>query len=72
MTDEKKTPWGALIERGRLIWTDGNGKYTVESMDRPGIISLPMKTAGGTYQTGDRVYFAVFGDGSGIILTNMD
>lgn len=63
---------GAIVERGRVIGTDEDGYVTVVSMDSPGIVSLPMKTASGvTTKEGDVVLFCEFPDGDGLILALM-
>lgn len=61
----------AKIERGRVIKADPAG-YTVASLDRDGIVSLPIGTvAEEKYIEGDRVYFFLFRDGTGKILCGM-
>ena len=63
---------GAIVERGRVIGTDEAGLVTVESIDSPGIVSLPMKTADGVVpEEGDVVLFVEFPDGDGVILARM-
>lgn len=57
-----------MIERGRIETAD-NGLYTVASLDRDGIVSLPISPADdAVYQVGDLVYFVIFKDGTGKIL----
>ena len=72
--DEKNLPrFGATMERGVLLAETADG-WTVESRDRPGLISpplLPLLT-NGTYGAGDRVFFFLFEDGTGRILGHMD
>ena len=53
---------GAAIERGEVL-TAETGLYTVKSLDRDGIESLPIAAINSTvYQAGDRVYFFLFRD----------
>ncbi len=60
--------YGARMERGRITAASGNS-YTVESYDRPGLVSMSggVKGAAG-YAVGDRVIFCLFPDGRGMIL----
>lgn len=59
---------GAALERGRVTKIE-NGKYRVESLDRPGLKSTAMKVfSGETLTEGDSVFFYLFADGDGIIL----
>lgn len=60
----------AILERGRVIRTDEGGLVTVESIDSPGIVSLPMKT-GAAVTEGDIVLYCEFPDGQGVILALM-
>ena len=64
--------YGATLERG-VIEEIENGKYTVSSLTRDGIISMPIKAINGedTYSVGDKVYFFLFDDGDGLVLTRM-
>lgn len=65
---EKQEMHGAALERGRVVNIE-NGKYRVESLDRPGLSSTPMKIfSGETLTKGDSVFFYLFADGDGIIL----
>lgn len=58
---------GAQIERGRVT-KETEGRYILESLDRPGVTTMPLKDLlGETYQTGDRVLYAFFPDGDGMI-----
>ena len=62
---------GAAIERGEVL-TAETGLYTVKSLDRDGIESLPIAAINSTvYQAGDRVYFFLFRDGTGKILCTL-
>ena len=57
-----------MIERGKIVTAD-NGLYTVASLDRDGVISLPIAAADNTaYAVDDMVYFLIFNDGTGKIL----
>lgn len=64
--------YGAPLERG-VIEKIENGKYRVSSITRDGIKSLPMRalSAGDAFSVGDIVYFFLFSDGNGIILTKL-
>lgn len=60
----------AKIERG-VIQAVSSGLYTVASFSRdglitPGIPALP--GTGGPYTVNEKVYFFLFGDGSGLVL----
>ena len=60
-----------VIERGR-IQTAANGKYTIASLDRDGIITPPMSPIDdNTYSVGDGVYYFYFKDGTGRIICNL-
>lgn len=63
---------GAAVERG-VIEKYEDGKYTVASLDRDGIKSLPIGMIGGgePYRVGDRVYFFLFPDGSGSVICRL-
>lgn len=60
---------GAVIERGRIEKYE-DGKYTVASLDREGIKSLPIGMIGGgkPFSVGEIVYFFLFPDGSGSVI----
>lgn len=70
--DTKNIP-GACIERGEVTAAGTDG-YTVASLDRPGgVQSREIRAAGGAaYAVGDRVYFFLFRDGTGMILGGME
>lgn len=72
--DTKCMP-GAFIERGEIKAAGVNG-YTIRSLDRLGIQAREIRairTAGDTtYTVGDRVYFFLFRDGTGMILGGME
>ena len=60
--------YGAIIERGKILTVTADG-YTVESLDREGIKSPPIKNIDNTtYTMGDMVYFFLFRDGTGRII----
>ena len=62
---------GATIERGRIKAAEG-GAYTVASLDRDGIESLPMTSISeNSYTVGDTVYFFLFPDGTGKIICGL-
>ncbi len=61
----------AWIERGTVAEITEEG-YRVNSIDRPGIVTPPLLTTGKEmYTTGDKVYFFLFRDGTGKILSRM-
>lgn len=63
-----KPAYGAQVERG-VIESEADSGYIVRSLDRPGIVSPPIKAMGGqSYAASDRVYFCLFRDGTGMIL----
>lgn len=66
----KNDTYGAPLERG-VIEQIENGKYRVSSITRDGIKSLPMRALSDleVYSVGDIVYFFLFPDGDGMILT---
>lgn len=60
--------YGACIERGKILTATVEG-YTVASLDREGIESLPISAIHeDNYTVGDMVYFFLFRDGTGKIL----
>lgn len=63
---------GAFIERGR-IQTAENGRYRVQSVSRDGITTPPIGALlpEEEYSPGQLVYFFLFPDGDGLILTKM-
>ena len=59
---------GALVERGRVIRMDADGKCIIASIDRPGVVSLPIAPpAGSAIKEGSVVIFCEFADGQGAI-----
>lgn len=63
---------GALVERGRVIRIDGDGKCIVASIDRPGIVTLPISPPPGSeIKEGSVVIFCEFADGQGAIFVTI-
>ena len=61
----------AMIERGEVVMEVG-GKYVVASLDREGIATPPLgKLTDEVYDVGDTVYFFLFGDGTGKIISRL-
>lgn len=59
---------GATIERGRVLSVQ-NGRAIIESITRPGIITMPLGVTGGvTVSQGDAVFYFEFEDGCGLML----
>ena len=58
--------YGTAVERGRAVRQTGDGRWSVESIDRDGVNTLPLH-APGDVQTGDIVVFCEFADGEGMI-----
>ena len=72
MSESKDCPQFGVIERG-AITSKENGKYSVLSLDRAGIVIMsinPMIT-GSTFNVGDRVVFFSFPDGTGKIVCKL-
>lgn len=68
----KNENYGAPLERG-VIEEITDNRYRVTSIDRDGITSRPIKTiSSGDLEIGDKVYFFLFPDGTGLILCKMD
>lgn len=66
--DDKHIP-GAYIERGEVVDVDESG-YTVRSYDRIGVTAYNMSAYGnGMFSKGDTVYFFMFPDGNGLIIS---
>lgn len=64
--------YGAAIERGEVAEASADG-YRVRSMTREGITTPIIPAIGDAeYAVGDRVYFFIFEDGHGAILTAFD
>lgn len=62
----------AGIERG-TVTKALEKRYQVASMDRPGIVTPPILAIGReSYSAGDSVYFFLFPDGSGKILSKIE
>lgn len=63
---------GALVERGRVIRIEDDGKCVLESLDRPGIVTLPLATApGAETKEGSIALFCEFADGSGAVFMSI-
>lgn len=62
--------YGARIERGKIIRAN-EGKYTVASLDRPGIIAEGMQAISGNFEAGEMVAFFMFRDGIGKIISKL-
>ena len=71
MSRENNPLYGAIIERGEVL-TEESGAYTVKSYDRDGVTTPPIKAIADSFDVGDRVFFFLFRDGSGRILSLMD
>lgn len=72
MGKDNTPAWGAKIERGIITEKAGNG-YTVQSYDRPGIIGAWLPALDGkTHAEGEKVYFFLLRDGTGMILTGIE
>ena len=72
MKNECNSPYGAFIERGQVTAAKEDG-YIVESYDRPGVITPPIKGMNNEeHSAGDRVFFFLFNDGDGKIIGKLD
>lgn len=61
--------YGAVIERG-IIQSATDEGYTVESLDRRGIVTPPIPAIHDeSYTVGNTVYFFLFRDGTGRIIS---
>lgn len=69
--------YGAKVELGKLKEKKGK-KWRVESYSRKGIITppltvMPLETAiTDAYQAGDKVFYAMECDGTGVVLCKVD
>lgn len=64
--------YGAMVERGKVRRIDGNGKCIIASIDRPGIVTLPIaQPPDSTIQEGSVVIFCEFADGQGAIFATI-
>lgn len=61
-----------VIERGQVVETGANG-YAIQSLDRDGIKTPPLKALeeGQSYSVGDKVYYFIFKDGTGRIISGI-
>ena len=72
MKSEDISLWGAKIERGKILAVHQIAeevfRYDVESIDRPGVKAYRMPDVSGEgYSAGQKVYFASFEDGKGLV-----
>ena len=64
---------GALVVRGRAARMDDDGKCVVESIDQPGIVTMPLMVMPGvTIKEGSTVLYCEFADGAGAVLLAME
>ena len=64
--------YGARLERGVIVAVTAQG-YVLRSEDRPGLVTPPLRDAGGiTREAGGRVVFFMFDDGTGRIVCACD
>ena len=63
----------ANVERGKVLTVTGDGTYIVASLDRDGIETPPIRALmnGDTYTVGDMVFFFLFSDGMGMIISTV-
>ena len=66
---------GAKLERGIVRAAEeqqgGGFLYAVESLDRPGVMTGRIPSLGQARLTGDLVYFALYNDGTGMIIAKI-
>lgn len=67
--DKRKS---GVIERGEIIKSE-DGNYTIQSFDRIGIITAPLKPLQEeeAFSIGDRVFYFYFKDGTGRIICKL-
>lgn len=58
--------YGTTIERGRAVRQEKDGRWVIESIDRDGVNTLPLRTME-SIREGDIVVFCEFADGEGLI-----
>lgn len=64
--------YGAPVERGIILEATGAG-YKVQSLTRDGITSPDIPAIGtNTFSVGDKVFFFLFDDGGGGVLSAFD
>lgn len=57
-----------MLERGEVTAIADDGKLSISSFDRPGAECRLPKPENAEIAQGDKVYFALFADGAGIVL----
>lgn len=62
--------YGTTIERGRAVRQEKDGRWVIESIDRDGVNTLPLRTME-SIREGDIVVFCEFADGDGVIFGAM-
>lgn len=63
--------FGAVIERGTVteaVTESGTTICRVDSLDRPGVMGHGLVCLHGEPEEGDRVYFFMFADGTGMVV----
>ena len=63
---ENAMGYGTTVERGKIVRQEEDGRWIVESIDRDGVDTLPMR-AMESVKEGDMVVFCEFADGEGVI-----
>ena len=64
---------GALVVRGRAARIVDDGRCVVESIDQPGITTMPLPIMQGvTITEGSTVLYCEFADGAGAVLMAME
>ena len=63
---ENAMGYGTTVERGKIARQAEDGRWIVESIDRDGVNTLPMRALG-SVKEGDMVVFCEFADGEGLI-----
>lgn len=58
--------YGTTAERGRAVRQTDDGRWIVESIDRDGVMTLPLDAIS-EVKAGDIVVFCEFADGQGMI-----
>jgi len=72
MDDEKRQREAGRIERGEIISVD-DGRYTIRSFERDGIVTPPLETLipENIFSAGDKVCFFYFNDGTGRVICKL-
>ena len=63
---ENAMGYGTTVERGKIVRQVQDGRWIVESIDRDGVNTLPMR-AMESVKEGDMVVCGEFADGEGLI-----